>query len=429
MKIMSVFLSKLFRILIWSWNIMLTLPRCGTHKLLSLYAIAGSTRGSAENCTILDNEGVVHLSSEIFSIILSWVPVKSILRFKTVCKEWRFLIQDPYFVSLQLSRTTCRPSRIVLLKMSPNKLMLVDSEGCKVGEIHITEEWWHIMGSYNGMLCVGMSGELNPVQIWNPMINEHIDLPISNSDLPVIWHYLDIGFDPSTKKYKVVRVYIDFFETTVSKFEIITLGETSWRQLDTPYNMLEIGKGASIFLDGFFYWVITNEDGPSWDTIQILSLDIANENFQTVSVPHNETFPVGQALWINWNLLNLGGVLYLTALDQHCIGKTEAQHRYQLMHAWQLMRSKVEGLHIRYLHTYNLHTSGSSSYNSLLGKGSNDSYLFKTFTRFDSVSKLVLYFTKTEDHLDLDIPLNYWQTSTPFEPSLISPGEALLGLQ
>lgn len=93
------------------------------------------------------------------------------------------------------------------------------------------------------------------------------------------------------------------------------------------------------------------------------------------------------------------------------------------------MRSKVEGLHIRYLHTYNLYMPGSSSYNSLLGKGSNDSYLFKTFTRFDSVLKLVLYFTKTEDHLDLDIPLNYWQTSTSFEPSLISPGEALLGLQ
>ncbi|XP_040369750.1 F-box protein At2g23160 isoform X2 [Rosa chinensis] len=36
--------------------------------------------------------------------ILSWLPAKSLLRFRCVCKAWRALISDPYFIRKHLSR-------------------------------------------------------------------------------------------------------------------------------------------------------------------------------------------------------------------------------------------------------------------------------------------------------------------------------------
>ncbi|KAJ0600914.1 putative F-box domain-containing protein [Helianthus annuus] len=37
--------------------------------------------------------------------VLSRLPVKAIIRFKCVCRKWRDLVSDPYFVRLHLSRS------------------------------------------------------------------------------------------------------------------------------------------------------------------------------------------------------------------------------------------------------------------------------------------------------------------------------------
>lgn len=43
-------------------------------------------------------------SSDLMLEIISWLPIRSVLRFKSVCKLWHSIISDPYFISTH----TCR---------------------------------------------------------------------------------------------------------------------------------------------------------------------------------------------------------------------------------------------------------------------------------------------------------------------------------
>ncbi|RXH67770.1 hypothetical protein DVH24_027917 [Malus domestica] len=54
------------------------------------------------------DHGACIFTNDIIIEIPSWVPGKSLLRFRRVCKSWRTLISDPYFVRKQLSHTVRR---------------------------------------------------------------------------------------------------------------------------------------------------------------------------------------------------------------------------------------------------------------------------------------------------------------------------------
>lgn len=47
----------------------------------------------------------MHLPPEVLSEILSWLDVDSLLRFKTVCKEWCYLIEDPTFICSHMMKS------------------------------------------------------------------------------------------------------------------------------------------------------------------------------------------------------------------------------------------------------------------------------------------------------------------------------------
>lgn len=52
----------------------------------------------------------VTFPQEIIIEILSWMPVKSLLRMKCACKQWCALIQDRHFIEKHLSRLSLRPT-------------------------------------------------------------------------------------------------------------------------------------------------------------------------------------------------------------------------------------------------------------------------------------------------------------------------------
>ncbi|XAR49259.1 hypothetical protein NMG60_11032388 [Bertholletia excelsa] len=48
----------------------------------------------------------VHLPSEILTEILSRLPVKTLIRFTSVCKSWYCLIKDPSFIMTHLNHSS-----------------------------------------------------------------------------------------------------------------------------------------------------------------------------------------------------------------------------------------------------------------------------------------------------------------------------------
>ncbi|KAI3928476.1 hypothetical protein MKW98_024077, partial [Papaver atlanticum] len=58
---------------------------------------------------------------EIVCEILSRLPVKSLMRFKCVCKKWQFIIKDDkYFIDLYNTRSKLRPCLVLFIPIHRN---------------------------------------------------------------------------------------------------------------------------------------------------------------------------------------------------------------------------------------------------------------------------------------------------------------------
>ncbi|XP_044335667.1 F-box/kelch-repeat protein At3g06240-like [Triticum aestivum] len=224
------------------------------------------------------------LMEELVLEIFLRLPVKSLLRFKSLSKAWCTTISDPMFIRSHLERQ--KPSWLII----PHAL---DStiEG---------EEWTTTFSTqirfYQWQLGLGVSdtrlmhttdfpGEFSSIShiahchglvlfptntklyIFNPATRDTMTLPKSNRTKTQYKHmFLPTGFglDHHTDKYKVVRAFVRSKDPLTEVYrmgmEVFTVGDgeacTSWRETttDLPYPVVEWITGK--FVNGGLFWVI-----------------------------------------------------------------------------------------------------------------------------------------------------------------------------
>ena len=176
------------------------------------------------------------LPEELLEEILSWLPVKSVFRFRCVQKSWSTLIQNPTFVAKHLlhhQTKTENPSILVEssdlvgygFSLHPypdvdNTIRIVDLSK-DLGLPQLLPLTLNMFSCINGIICIGGSclafggGGFNDVFVlWNPAIRERkiIRCP-SPPQCPA--HFLppynfraffEFGYDQYSNDYKVVRI-------------------------------------------------------------------------------------------------------------------------------------------------------------------------------------------------------------------------------
>lgn len=207
-----------------------------------------------------------YMPIEVMVEILSWLPVKSLIRFRCVSKTWFTLITTHDFISKHLNRALSnpqhpphllfrhfdenmkketftlhsshdplprnhfskhlsdtdrnldRPSRRILKKKMKQRgffafpldfIELHCPHKCFMNE----SELFFIVGSSNGLVCIvddapGKDYDIVPI-LWNPSIRKAIVLPSSGVKFPLSYlpmECLGFGYEPITDDYKLVRI-------------------------------------------------------------------------------------------------------------------------------------------------------------------------------------------------------------------------------
>ena len=231
----------------------------------------------------------VSVPNDLVFGILTHLPVKSLLRFRCVCKSWRSMISDPSFVEAHQSR-----SASALLISFPDmrdpdrkRTLFCINEG----EAHRIPGFshWNISQSVNGLICI--YGQYSPkqshrVRVCNPSTREHVTLPPPIfSDPDLFFQCNSLGFDPSTKTYKILRGWMA--DSWGPKYEIFTLGSDAWRIIkDAPEALLDT---RGICLNGTIYWTKARAIEIDYSRVvmqnSMIAFHVGEEKFRWVPLP------------------------------------------------------------------------------------------------------------------------------------------------
>ena len=170
-----------------------------------------SQRKKARPPVILRRRTNRDLPDEIVLEILTRLPVKSLLRFRCVCKSWYSSIANPNFISTHFNNnhhddaSLFRSHSHEVCTLASNRTFETISEFRIPFTFH--SSFPKILGSCNGILCFSdyFMSACNDIYLLNPSIRKFKRLPdtclthLSNVAL-------GFGYDSLNNDYKVVRI-------------------------------------------------------------------------------------------------------------------------------------------------------------------------------------------------------------------------------
>ncbi|XP_043721160.1 F-box protein CPR1-like [Telopea speciosissima] len=256
-----------------------------------------------------------NLSEDLILDILSRLPVKSLLRFRCVCKAWCALITDPDFVKMQLSRSLATNTNLILILEEYRKIFSVDFDVCeqeaavKLDHPFKSPIGYLVLASCNGLVCMfdddGIVSEFRKEEVygtflWNLSTKTHKKLPFTPIEFPINSRYAHFtaygfGYDPTTDDYKVIRViqfygargFINDSNYSVSEVKVYSLSTNSWRRIeDIPF--LSIQHRLGVFTNSAFHWATirkTGVMGPNIAPSAIVSIDVKDDEYREVPLP------------------------------------------------------------------------------------------------------------------------------------------------
>ncbi|KAD4584413.1 hypothetical protein R6Q59_036721 [Mikania micrantha] len=227
-----------------------------------------------------------HLSEDVIVEIFSRLPVKPLLRFRSVSKSLRDRIGSPNFIRLHTLRS---PKKLTIIhrarckEESCNKLIytLHDSEDhlfcnpyIRVTPVEYPFKSIRIVGSCNGVLCVYESRI--GINLWNPSIRRKVTVPDPPSSDRLIHGF---GFDPIIQDYKILRI-------SDAGSSVYTLKTRSWHEIASPTRRFPDVSSCQCLFNGALHWVVKLTD--SYDVCHyryIMTFDLSSEAFSTIGLP------------------------------------------------------------------------------------------------------------------------------------------------
>ncbi|KAE8674665.1 Detected protein of unknown function [Hibiscus syriacus] len=243
--------------------------------------------------------------------ILLKLHVKSLTRFRCVCKPWYSSFETHHFITKHYQNNLKNSNLNLLFKRCHgdtrddihyfSQLSTDKDQNFRVKQtIHLPvfENLVHapsIYGPCKGILCLGDLGGIgNNVALWNPSNREFKILPQSKVQRPpgllefTSINCLGFGYASQTDDFKVVRFVTYYFEENLdeglladwtTQVELYSLKNDSWKEIPFPGVHAFASTLFNNYVNGFIYCHAVAV------VHHILSFDMVNEKFLTSQLP------------------------------------------------------------------------------------------------------------------------------------------------
>ncbi|XP_043692988.1 F-box protein CPR1-like [Telopea speciosissima] len=247
------------------------------------------------------------LPNEVEENILSRLPVKSLMRFRCVCKHWCNLVTKPHFIKMQLHQSTQIKEVSKLVFPYAGRLYSTNVGSCGKQYIktrgqlknHMQKQlvlpfrdgncdmFLKIIGSCNGLLCLSAFDSL---YLLNPVTKEYKRLPYPeiltgrSSSSSTILTIFGFGYSPRTDEYKVMMITYFMIEQPVhSAVFVYTLGINSyWRLIKGTSHKINYPYHHGL-VNGALHWMTSGI--PDSSKVVPISFDFGDEKFRELFLP------------------------------------------------------------------------------------------------------------------------------------------------
>ncbi|XP_021860607.2 F-box protein At5g49610-like [Spinacia oleracea] len=250
--------------------------------------------------------------------ILVRLPIKSLLRFKSVCKNWYSLFKNPSFTKSQFQFSTklyLSSSHLVIrsddtlfslhLDLNLNYIHDKNTKEIKRKFVPMPTEFFNTsvknpfqcLGSCNGILCIQVSGTKS-IYLWNPTINEYRVIPLPLSYFSGGHLCLSgFGYAAAINDYKIVLVDEHKSKLKKGKFVYVYSSRCNkWKEFDFPsiLNLTDIYCGyrcrdrdmEAVLLNDSLHWVTDPYEYEPY----ILKFDMVNETLDLKKIREMERY-------------------------------------------------------------------------------------------------------------------------------------------
>ncbi|KAK1414368.1 hypothetical protein QVD17_30112 [Tagetes erecta] len=254
---------------------------------------------------------------EIQAEIIKRLPVRSLIRFQSVSKAWKFHIDGSDFIACYKGQQHLLVSyHYYIVELEQKYVSIVDDDTFPQHKVFLSIhplvkmlKHAKILAISNGLLCLhgdyreGCDGPFSGtarVVIWNPFIRKAVEVVVRHMASGTYSStVLGFGVCRETNDAKIVKITLTDKENITTydipwKVDVFTLGTGAWRGLygNLPRKSITFSSSINIVVDGVLYWLaddtITQEDRRRRYNM-IISFDLTCLNFEEVKLPDSLT--------------------------------------------------------------------------------------------------------------------------------------------
>ncbi|XP_017240181.1 F-box/kelch-repeat protein At3g23880-like [Daucus carota subsp. sativus] len=186
-----------------------------------------------------------HFPQELIFEILSYLPVKSLLRFRSVCKSWLSIISDQQFINTHLTNSQKKPAPLILDK-DFNRVYQLDTLEESVRLNLPSKGRFDCISSCSGLVCLADSEfdiDIHVMYLWNPATKQWKELSAAPRVREEDWEISDFvfGYDSTCNDYKLLRLTFVLYEYAHELIAELYSSKTgNFKEINVPESLKNI---------------------------------------------------------------------------------------------------------------------------------------------------------------------------------------------